>query len=59
VRAPKSFLSAASDSRTAKSALLDLAALGVGGAIVMSPATAHAAGGAAAKIASRRITVCG
>ena len=52
MRAPKSFLSAVSDSRTAKSALLGVAALGVGCAIVMSPATAHAAGGDAAKVAS-------
>ncbi len=53
MRTPKSFLSAVSDSRTAKSALLGLAALGVGGAIVMSPSTAHADEGAAeSKIAS-------
>ena len=46
MRTPKTFLSAISDSRTAKSALLGLAALGVGGAIVMgSPTAAHAADG--------------
>ena len=57
MRTPKTFLSAISDSRTAKSALLGLAALGVGGAIVMgSPTAAHAAEGSspapASKIAS-------
>ena len=45
MRTPKTFLS--------KSALLGLAALGVGGAIVMSPTAAHAADGAAPAAASK------
>ncbi len=57
MRTPTTFLSAICGTRTAKSALLGLAALGVGGAIVMSPTAAHAADGttpapAASKIAS-------
>jgi Peptidase_C39 like family len=56
VRTPKSFLSAISRTRTTKSALLGLAALGVGGAIAMTPTTAHAAEGTgpapASKVAS-------
>jgi hypothetical protein len=57
VRTPTSFLSAITESRTAKSALLGIAALGAGGAIVLSgPAAAHAADAPApaptAKIAS-------
>ena len=56
MRTPKSFLSAIAETRTGKSALLGIAALGVGGAIVMSPATAHAAEGTppapASKVAS-------
>jgi hypothetical protein len=54
VRTP-TFLSAITESRTAKSALLGIAALGVGGAIVMSgPVAAHAADtpAPASKIAS-------
>jgi Peptidase_C39 like family len=54
VRTPKTFLSAISDSRTAKSALLGVAALGVGGAIVMgSPTAAHAAEGSSPAPASK------
>jgi hypothetical protein len=45
VRTPKTFLS--------KSALLGLAALGVGGAIAMSPTAAHAADGTAPAAASK------
>jgi Peptidase_C39 like family len=53
VRTPTTFLSAISSTRTTRSALLALAALGVGGAIALTPTAAHADEGTSAAPAAR------